>query len=180
MKDKAIEALKELQNSASKIVDGFTLKTWKSNATNVVIRIYGQGSATLDQIKDIKTGYYSNYSDSADIQKQASELISGLIQEIERFGLPEKTNPVSENSFHINLTQNQNQETKISLQFFIEIIRDELTGSQQREIQQIIDKPEIDTPTKKKQIIDKLKNFGGDIASNIVANILTNPGLYGG
>lgn len=181
MKDKAIEALKELQNSASTIVDEFTHKTWKSNATNVVIRIYGQGSAPLEQIKDVETGYYSTYSESAsDMQKQASELISGLIREIERFGLPEKMNPAPGDSLHISLTQNQNQETKVSLQFFIEAIRDELTGTQQKEVQQIIDEQEIDTPTKKSRIIDKLKSFGGDVASNIVANILTNPGLYGG
>ncbi len=33
---------------------------------------------------------------------------------------------------------------------------------------------------KKRDIIKKLKSFGTDVATNIVAGILTNPAIYGG
>ena len=38
----------------------------------------------------------------------------------------------------------------------------------------------LETPEEKKvKLIDKIKSFGSDIASNIVAGILTNPAIFG-
>ncbi len=78
---------------------------------------------------------------------------------------------------NINITQNQ--ETKISLNLIIDSIQDELTGKQLKELQKIIESKDVDVNEKKTKIVDKLKKFGTDVASNILAGILTNPNIYG-
>ena len=64
------------------------------------------------------------------------------------------------------------------MSLLIDSIQEELKGSELKEIQTIIDDEEIESETKKSKIIETLKKFGGDVATNIVANILTNPALY--
>jgi hypothetical protein len=103
--------------------------------------------------------------------------MEGLIKEINRFGLPEKM--VSDkDKINVNITQNTNQSTKINLSLIIETIQDELNGKQLKELQEIIQSEE-DIENKKNKIVDKLKKFGTDVATNIVAGILTNPNIYG-
>ena len=79
---------------------------------------------------------------------------------------------------NINITQNTNQSTKINLSLIIETIQDELNGKQLKELQEIIQSEE-NSENKKNKIVDKLKKFGTDVATNIVAGILTNPNIYG-
>jgi hypothetical protein len=50
-----------------------------------------------------------------------------------------------------------------------------LTGSQLKEIKQVVDETKGDLEKAKPKIINKLKSFGENIASNIIANIITNP-----
>lgn len=81
---------------------------------------------------------------------------------------------------HINITNNQSNSQKITFNVFIEAIKDELTGKQIKEIQEII-KTNEHTPTETRgKIIDKIKSFGSDTLSNIIANIITNPSIYKG
>ncbi|WP_454979140.1 hypothetical protein [Capnocytophaga ochracea] len=89
---------------------------------------------------------------------------------------PKKEVIKQEKGIHINIT-NQNQETNINL--IIKAFQDELNGKQQNEIQTIIDDKELEPEKKKSKIVETLKKFGGDVASNILANILTNPTFFG-
>lgn len=90
----------------------------------------------------------------------------------------EKTN------FVVNVTNNnsqsQNQEQSIIVQQILDAFRDELTGRQLKELESIIAKAENDLHKAKPNIIAKLMEFGGNVASNILATILTNSasGLY--
>ncbi|ATA78363.1 hypothetical protein CGC59_01165 [Capnocytophaga sputigena] len=84
-----------------------------------------------------------------------------------------------EKGIHINITQSQNQQTSVSINLIIEAFQDELNGKQQKEIQTIIDDKELEPEKKKSKIVETLKKFGGDVASNILANILTNPSFFG-
>lgn len=84
-----------------------------------------------------------------------------------------------EKGIHINITQSQNQQTNVSINLIIEAFQDELNGNQRKEIQTIIDDKELEPEKKKSKIVETLKKFGGDIASNILANILTNPSFFG-
>lgn len=57
-------------------------------------------------------------------------------------------------------------------------LEDELTVSQLKDVKEIM-KTNEPKEEKKKKVIDKIKSFGGDVASNILANILTNPNIWG-
>ena len=176
-----LEALTELQAEAANINDSYSLTDWKNKAINLVSRIYGKESALENQINELR--YQPGFSRGSESnvgkrRQQASILIESQIKEIARFGIPEIKSKEENKGFHINITQNQNQETKISLSLLIDSIQEELKGSELKEIQTIIDDEEIESETKKSKIIETLKKFGGDVATNIVANILTNPALY--
>ena len=85
-------------------------------------------------------------------------------------------------SITINNTnsQSQNQEQSIAVQLFIEAIKDDLTGRQIKELKSVVEEADNDLKKARPCILTKLKEFGADVASNIVANILTNPMIWGG
>lgn len=90
--------------------------------------------------------------------------------------------PTIDKSISINLNQSQNQSQEqlqnIAIKIFIEAIQDELTGKQFKEIKEIF--VEESNPKKAHtKIFNKIKSFGTDVASNIIANILTNPAIWG-
>lgn len=180
--EKVLEALKELKSDTNNVQDSYSLTDWKNKATNLMVRVYGKDCTQILQINDLK--YQPGFSSGSESnvrkrKEQASALIESLIKEIERFGIPDTQPKEEKNGFHINITQSQNQKTRISLNLLIESIQEELKGSQLKELQTIIDDTETETGEKKNKIIESLKKFGGDVATNIVANILTNPNLFG-
>lgn len=76
---------------------------------------------------------------------------------------------------NVNQSQTQNQSQEINI--FIDAIADELTGKQYKELKSIAqENPNIENS--KQKIADKLKSFGGDVLSNILANIVTNPSVW--
>ena len=179
MINKAIEALTEIKTEAQKISDSYSLTNWKNKATNLMIRLYGPNSAPIEQIAELKysPSFHGNNDNTSHRRKQADDLIDGLINEVKRFGLPDILKK-NENGLSINITQSQNQETKVRLSIIIESIQEELTGNQLKELQEIIGDEKIKIEDKKFKILEKLKKFGSDVASNVLANILTNPTLY--
>ena len=57
----------------------------------------------------------------------------------------------------------------------MEALKSELNDNQRKEIQTIIKDKELEPEKKKFKIVETLKKFGGDVASNI----LTNPSFFG-
>ena len=62
----------------------------------------------------------------------------------------------------------------------ITTIKDDLTGRQIKELKAVVEEADNDLQKARPSILDKLKSFGTDVASNIVANILTNPMIWNG
>jgi hypothetical protein len=184
MIEKYIIALQEIEKP--KIADDYDLKVWQGKAINTVVRIYGTDSIQEKQIKNViykrnPGGSIDGYSwggenNAEHCQKQASEIIKGLISDLKAFGLPEPKKPI-QNDINISLTQHQNQ--TVQIHFIWESVKDELTGKQIKELEKVINSQESLT-SKKIKILEKLKGFGGDVLTNIVANILTNPAIFGG
>lgn len=175
-KDNVIEALNELKNDAEKISEGTSLVMWKNNAAFILESIYGENSAPVKSVAKLR--YFSGVDDSEAIQKHrkvAIGLINGLISVYEKFGTP-KSSPKAESAVTLNLTQNQTTTVKLSV--IIKSVQEGLNPDQFKELQDIISSDALAGEEKKKTIIEKLKSFGGDIVSNILANILTNPNLY--
>lgn len=78
----------------------------------------------------------------------------------------------------ISITNNNSQSQTQSISVIIDILKDELNGRQLKELKDIIDS-NTDEETKRKSLFDKIKSFGSDVAANILANIITNPNIYG-
>ena len=76
-----------------------------------------------------------------------------------------------------NNTQSQNQEQSMVVQQFLDAFRDELTGRQLKELRSVFAESDNDLHKAKPKIIDKLMEFGGNVASNILATILTNTAI---
>ena len=77
-------------------------------------------------------------------------------------------------------SQSQNQEQSLAVELFIEAIKDDLTGRQIKELKYVVAEADNDLQKARSGILAKLKEFGADVASNIVANLLTNPIIWGG
>ena len=76
--------------------------------------------------------------------------------------------------------QSQSQEQSLAVELFIEAIKDDLTGRQIKELKSVVAEADNDLQKTRPRIIAKLKEFGSDVALNIVANLLTNPMIWGG
>ncbi len=79
---------------------------------------------------------------------------------------------------NIHITNTQNNTLHIAINLFLEAIKDEITGKDLKEVKEIIKDFEAEPEKSKNKLIDKIKGFGSDVLSNIVANILTNPNIY--
>ncbi len=77
-------------------------------------------------------------------------------------------------------SQTQCQEQSLAIELFIEAIKDDLTGKQIKELKAVVAEADNDLEKARPSIIEKLKSFGSDVASNIIANILTNPAIWNG
>lgn len=75
-------------------------------------------------------------------------------------------------------SQSQKQEQNLAVELFIEAIKDDLTGRQIKELKQVVVDADNDLQKARPGLIEKLKSFGKDVASNIVANIVTNPIIW--
>ena len=132
----------------------------------------------------VKTRYPSELSYfeklSKEIDPENHRKLLGLLNAMKEIP-DEPENKVSnkEQGLHINITQSQNQQTNVSVNLIIEAFKSELNDNQRKEIQSIIDDKGLEPEKKKFKIIETLKKFGSDVASNILANILTNPSFFG-
>lgn len=77
-------------------------------------------------------------------------------------------------------SQSQSQEQSLAVELFIEAIKDDLTGRQIKELKAVVAEADNDLQKARSGILAKLKEFGADVVSNIVANLLTNPMIWGG
>lgn len=75
-------------------------------------------------------------------------------------------------------SQTQHQQQSFAVELFLEAIKDDLTGRQIKELKAVVTEEDNDLQKARPKIIEKLKSFGKDVASNIVANLLTNPTIW--
>lgn len=123
---------------------------------------------------------FDEICDSHNEQYHHNELM-GILEAIKE--LPEKIEskpiPLKEAGTIININQTQSQSQDIAIHIFIEAIKDELTGKQLKEIKAIVSE-EPEPEKAKSKVIEKLKSFGEDVLTNIVANVITSPTIWGG
>lgn len=74
-----------------------------------------------------------------------------------------------------NINQSQNQAFITIIQTFF----DQLSENQKKDILDILNDKSLDYANKKESIFKKLKSFGKDLIASVLANIITNPNIFG-
>ena len=108
--------------------------------------------------------------------------ILGILEGIKNFP-EEPKNEIKENdsdkiTINNNQTNIQNNTQQVILNIFIDAIRDEITGKELKELKEIMKNYEKNPEETKSTLLEKIKGFGKDVLSNIMANIITNPDFY--
>jgi|GEM_PF-1749401 len=155
----------------------------------IIDRFYSNQSTFKTTIKSINDrtkvfkywlSEFTTHGDSLkSLEQETINLIDNIISEIEYLGLPSTQDKKIDKSIKIKnvLYQNQEQSQNVNLNFVIEAIRNELTGKQFKEIENIIQQePNIEKA--KPKIIEKLNSFGENLLSSMLANVLTNPAIW--
>ena len=82
------------------------------------------------------------------------------------------------NNINNTNTQSQQQSQQQSIEILIKALEDQLSVSQLKEIKQVVEEAKGDLEKAKPKLIDKIKSFGENVASNILANIIANPAIW--
>lgn len=92
--------------------------------------------------------------------------------------IPQAITPPKEHHGGIVITNSntQSQTQQQTANIFLEAIADELTGKQMKDLKAAL---ADEQSGKKGSLLEKIKSFGMDTLSNIVANIVTNPAIWG-
>lgn len=137
-------------------------------------------------LRFIKTYHSSDLDEVKEASKKLStenhRKILGILRAIKLLpNEPEKPmNDEKVSTNNINITNNQTVSQQLTLNLFLDAVKDELTGKDIKALKEIMKNYESEPEKTKSKLIEKIKGFGGDVLSNIVANILTNPTIYNG
>jgi hypothetical protein len=160
-------AIKVLQDQIEKLAaKDFELNAWKNFTVLLLERIFGPRSKKIEAIQQIKydmgswvlrdeTGY-TNTMEAC--KKLGREILEEAIVELGAFGAPEEAGDA------------------IPFEIILNALKDELTGSQFREIKKALEE-ERQIEDRKKILVTKLKGFGTESIYAIVANILSHEAI---
>jgi len=161
----------------------FGVEAWKSSTIAILERIFGQESRKIKEIEkiELKRSFPTKGSDRYHIEtvkETGRAIIDACIAEIETLGSPDQIYNGEKHGINLTVLQSQENKQTIKLDIIVNELRKELTGGQLDEIQSILDSDGVPAE-KKNKTIEKLKEFGVNTLSNIVAGILTNPSIFG-
>lgn len=163
--DKVIELLQKQIQKLNEI--GNDLTQWEANTNSILRRAFNDPNIDVYDSRGESLSGDNSYA-----KEQLRYLLEGYIDQIKGLGLP-KTIEKNTIANHINISNT------ININFIIDILRDDLNGKQINDLKSANDRGK-DTEEKKKNILKAIKNFGSDVASNILASILTNSNILNG
>jgi hypothetical protein len=171
-------------NSITKRERSFGVDAWKSSTISILERIFGKESRKIQEVERIKLGHSFSLDSSPTyyietVKETAKAIIESCISELEILGSPMQIYDGNNSGLNLTVVQSQSNKQTIKLDLIVQALQEELTGKELSEIQSILDSKET-SESKKTKTIDKLKTFGSDTLSNIIAGILTNPSIWGG
>jgi hypothetical protein len=182
--DTAIKAINAKIEKLSEIGNHSQFDNWKKATSSTLSNIYPNKDNIISKFESIKSWVhvYSGSGDrTSEAKREAKEYLNSLISDIENFGIPHLVEKNNKDALSVNVHQHneQNQSTQVSINFeyIVEVLKGELRTSEIEELKEILE-ANIELKEKKKSFMDKIKSFGSDVASNILANILTNPTVY--
>ncbi len=177
-----VEPIINLIKSQIKKLDDESLNfdAWKSSALMILSRILGEKHRAIKEIESIsrKRSDYAGVpvDNIKNCKKHGKEILETCINEIINLGFPEK-NVATGQPINFNLTQTQNNNQTVNINLIISALESELSTTQLDELREI-SKTNDSEQIKKKKFADKLKGFGKDLLSNVLANVLTNPDVW--
>lgn len=158
MAEKEIALLKEQLSRLDETK--FDLEAWKNHTLIFLERIFGKDSTKLKLIRELRYDYSSwNLRDTAaagktkdkdPVKMQAREILEATITELEHLGLPANTS---------------------DSQKVWELLQDELTGKQVKEIETLLKTEDQD---KEQKISDILEKLDKENLASIIAKLLLN------
>lgn len=160
--------------SVHSLADESVYERWK----NIVLRYLSTEYPNDISVKDFRTSAEKFERDSyspAEMKK-----LIGILESVK--AIPSKidnsdTKRNKTSSIVINNTNSQTQNQVLNVDLFTKAIEDVLTVSQIKELKKVTEESE-DLAKAKPKILEKLKSFGENLSSNIVANLLTNPTIW--
>jgi hypothetical protein len=162
--DKSISSLKRL---IADLAQADNLKIWITNAESVLKRIYPDRVFDLDS----RLSFFFEGDSTPTHRRELTQLLTGYVKELEELGHPKQVEK--------NIGQQININQSVNINFIIESLKEELKGKEIKELKDAYEKGK--TPEEKKSnVVDKLKKFGADLVSNVLANIITNPSIING
>lgn len=178
--EKAIASIKAKLSELDSVRNSTEYYSWNLSVVSK-LEIICPNNSIIQSVRKINAVGW-DYDGTPNAKQTAKTLLNGLIQDIEDFGL-ERLNPKPANEKGLNVSVNQSNQQQqstnvsINLEFILDILKGELRSSEIEELKEILE-DDVEPKQKKKNFIEKIKSFGSDVASNILANILTNPQVY--
>lgn len=183
LKRQLIELEKIGSNSATISERSFGVEAWKSSTISILERIFGKDSRKILEVEKIVLERTVNMSGphkyhTETVKETGKAIINACISELELLGSPNQIYSGEKQGINLTVLQSQENKQTIKLDVIVNELRKELTGSQLDEIQAILNSDKKSNE-KRNKTIEKLKEFGINTLSNIVAGILTNPAILG-
>jgi hypothetical protein len=191
MKEKYLELLRRQITELEKIGNNpstnrefsFGVDAWKSSTIGIIERIFGRESRKIQEIERIELGRSVSHKGPSQyyletVKETGRSIIEACISEIEILGAPEEKYDGDHKGINLTLVQSQSNQQSIKLELIVDVLREELTGKQLNEIQEILDEDTV-PEEKKSKTVEKLKEFGLNTLSSILAGIITNPTVWG-
>jgi len=147
---------------------------WRENAKRF-LEINFTGDSYIDDFKET--------CDKKITPNQQNKLLA-ILEAFEKYPQVIERSKMLNQSANINIhsnisnTNTQNQSQSQEIKILLNCLEDELSVKQLKELKQVVDEEKGDLEKAKPKVIDKIKSFGENVASNILANIITNPTIW--
>jgi len=163
--------IKLLERQIEKLTaSDFDFEAWKKYSVIILSRIFGDNDEKIKQLKNIDFEFSSwslrdasgNESYEEGSKRLATEVLKAAIDELKIYGIP-------------NIDNNNKDVVSREL---LNIILDELKGSQVKELSKILSSSDSMTE-KKRRVKELIKEIGEYGSYDIITNIITNPLIVG-
>lgn len=150
---------------------------WKNATIGTLSRAVPSDLTIADQISSIRA--IGNYGGdvTATAKGMAKELLTSFLEDVERFGLSVSQPKEVDSSKGPIIVNYQSTEVNVEVSFVVDALSSELSEAQLSELRLALNSVNS-AEEKKSAFLEKIKSFGSDVASNVLASILVNPQVY--
>lgn len=184
--EKAIQLLNSKIRELTNVYSPDDFLSWR-DSTVQRLQIICPNNPIIKQISELRPiARYNSDNLVPKITPQVKKMMDSLVEDIEVAGIEayhkndkknESSTLIVQNTNTQSQSQEQRQDVTLNFEFVVACLKNGLRDTEIEELKDILAAQE-DSKVKKKKFSDKLLSFGSDVASNILANILTNSQVY--